>query len=90
MQRPEGLARVGLRAKFYIVTILKKSMVNGNEEILKELKEIRIEIRTIKENMPDKDMFLTAEEGRLLEESYENEKRGELISSSDLRKKLEI
>ncbi len=65
-------------------------MVNGNEEILKELKEIRIEIRAIKENMPERDMFLTAEEERLLEESYENEKKGELISSVELRKKLGI
>lgn len=73
------------RAKFYIVAILEKIMADGNEEILRELKEIRIEIQAIKENMPDKDMFLTAEEERLLEESYENEKRGDLVSSVGLR-----
>ena len=65
-------------------------MVNGNEEILKELKEIMIEIKAIKENMPNIDMFLTSEEEQLLRESYENEKKGELVSSVDLRKKLEL
>ena len=63
-------------------------MVNENNDILKELKEIRVEIKAIKDNMPDKDMFLNAEEERLLEESYEHEKKGELISSIELRKKL--
>ncbi len=85
-----NLFEKGERAKFYIVIILKQIMVNGNEEILRELKEIRIEIQAIKENMPDKDMFLTAEEERLLEESYENEKKGELVSSVELRKKIGI
>ena len=65
-------------------------MVNGNEEILKELKEIMIEIKAIKENMPNIDMFLTSDEEQLLRESYENEKKGELVSSVDLRKKLEL
>ena len=65
-------------------------MVNGNKEILRELKEIRIEIHAIKENMPDRDMFLSAEEERLLEESYENEKKGELVSSVELRKNLGV
>jgi len=60
----------------------------GNEEILKELKEIRIEINAIKERMPDKDMFLTQEEEALLEASYESEKKGELVSSITLRKSL--
>ena len=45
-------------------------------------------IKIIMENMPDKDMFLTAEEERLLEESYHNEKDKKLISSHDLRKQL--
>ena len=65
-------------------------MANETQEILKELREIRIEIKSIKENMPNRDMFLTAEEERLLEESYENEKKGELVSSIELRKKLGI
>ena len=40
--------------------------------------------------MPDKEMFLTAGEKRLLKESYENEKSGRLISSKDLRKAVGI
>lgn len=39
--------------------------------------------------MPDKDIFLTASEERLLEESYENENKGALISGKDLRKEIE-
>lgn len=62
----------------------------NERQILRELKEIKSDIKTIKENMPDKDMFLTAEEERLLEESYENEKKGELISSGKLRKELGV
>lgn len=52
-------------------------------EILKKLKEIRVEIQSIRENMPDKDMFLSAEEEKLLEESYENEKGENSESSSE-------
>jgi len=65
-------------------------MVNGTKEILKELKDIKVEIQGIKENMPDKDMFLTAEEELLVEESYENEKKGKLVSSESLRKELKM
>ena len=64
-------------------------MVN-EKEILNQLKEIRIDINFIKESMPDKEMFLTAEEEKLLEESYVNEKEGELTSSKTLRKELRI
>ena len=55
-----------------------------NQQLLQEMRGIKI----IMENMPDKDMFLTAEEERLLEESYHNEKDKKLISSHDLRKQL--
>ncbi len=58
--------------------------------ILKELKEIKDELKLIKETMPDKEMFLTHEEESLLEESRINEKRGELIHSKDLKKELGI
>lgn len=65
-------------------------MVNETKQILKELREIKTEIKSIKESMPDKDMFLTSEEERLLEESYTHEKKGKLVSSKDLRKELGI
>ena len=58
--------------------------------ILKKLEKIEKEVGEIRENMPDKDMFLTSEEELLLEESYENEKKGNLISSEELRKELGI
>ena len=59
-------------------------------QVLAELKAIRKELVEIKENMPDKEMFLTAEEEKRLEESYVNEKNGKLVNSADLRKALGI
>lgn len=40
--------------------------------------------------MPNKEMFLTAGEEKLLEESYEDGKKGTLISGKDLRKEIGI
>ena len=40
--------------------------------------------------MPDKDMFLTAEEKKLLQQSYTNEKEKKLTRSQDLKKELKI
>ncbi len=65
-------------------------MTDENKQVLDELKKIRIDIKFIKESMPDKEMFLTAEEERLLEESYVNEKNGELTSSEVLIRELGI
>ena len=65
-------------------------MVNINKQVLEELKEIRKELKVIKETIPDKDMFLTAEEEKLLEESYIDEKNEDLISDEDLRKEIGI
>ena len=58
------------------------------QQILQELKAIRQDLDYLKENMIDKEMFLSNEEKQLLEESYENEKQGKLISSKDLKKQL--
>lgn len=57
-------------------------------KILGELKAIRSDLDFIKENMPDKEMFLTTEEKQLLEESYRNEKEDKLVSSKKLKKQL--
>lgn len=56
--------------------------------ILNELKNIKTELDYIKQHMPDKDSFMSAEETKLLNESYENEANNELTSSDDLRKEL--
>jgi len=58
------------------------------KKIIDDLNEIKSEIHDIKVNMPNKDIFLSSEEAKLLEESYENEKKGKLTSSNDLRKEL--
>jgi hypothetical protein len=58
--------------------------------IIDDLNLIKDELHQIKQNMPDKEMFLTVEEAKLLEESRTNEKNKKLVSSKALRKKLGI
>jgi len=65
-------------------------MTTEIKQVLNELKDIKKELKSIKETMPNKEMFLTIEEEKLLEESYANEKNGELVSSKNLRKELGI
>jgi len=65
-------------------------MMKTEQLILEKLEKIEKEVGEIRENMPDKDMFLTSEEELLLEESYENEKKGELVTSDNLRKEIGI
>ncbi len=60
-----------------------------NQQILNELKQLRVDINIIKEDL-NGDSQLTEEEEQLLDESYENEKNGALISSEDLKEELEI
>jgi len=59
-------------------------------QVLEELKLIKEELTYIKHHMPDKEMFLDAEEKQLLEESFVNEKREKLLSRVALRRKLGI
>jgi len=63
-------------------------MAIETQQIIEELHSIKDELDYIKEHMVDKDMFLREEERKLVEESYENEKRGELTPQEDLEKEL--
>ena len=65
-------------------------MVKEIAQIMSELKNIREEIEYIRNNMPDKEMFLDLEEKQLLKESHKHEKEGKLISSKELKKKLRL
>ena len=65
-------------------------MATQTLQIMDELKLIKEELGYIKDHMVDKDMFLETEEIKLLEESYEHEKEGKLISSKQLRRELEL
>jgi hypothetical protein len=58
------------------------------QKLLEEIKALRKEVRAIKQTMPDREMFLTLEEKKLLAESYGNERSGKLTSSANLRKEL--
>ena len=63
-------------------------MATEAKQILARLDALKEEIEYIKENMAEKDMFLTAEEKQLLQESFRNEKEGKLISGKELKKQL--
>ena len=56
--------------------------------IIEDLNLIKDELHQIKQNMPDKDMFLTPDESKMLSQSRINERKKKLTSSKDLRKKL--
>jgi len=65
-------------------------MATETKAIMEMLSGIKSELDYIKENMADKELFLTTEEKKLLEESYKNEKQGKLVSGKELRKQLGI
>ena len=65
-------------------------MSADERQILSELKAIRNELSYIKVTMVAKDMLLTDEEKKLLDQSHKNEKQHRLVSSQELRKKLKI
>ncbi len=69
---------------------LHNPMSTEVKQLLDEMKIIKDELKYIKQHMPDKDMFLTAEEKKLLEESHAHQKEGKTMSSAALRKKLGI
>ncbi len=64
-------------------------MSTESKTIIEMLSTIKNELNFIKDNMPNKEMFLTTEEKQLLRESYNHEKEGKLVSSKDLKKQLE-
>jgi len=83
-----NLAAIACRKNYIIFKI--RIFMEETKEILDKLRKIEIEIEFIKERMPNKDMFLDSEEKVLLEESYENEKKGILVSAKEARKQLGI
>ena len=74
-----------IKNKLFIIPMAK---VMG--QIMTELKSIREEIEYIKNNMPDKEMFLDMGEKQLLQDSYKHEKERKLISGKELKKKLRL
>jgi len=53
-------------------------------EILDELKEMRIDIHFIKQHMVDVDTILGEEEKKMLDESVKHEKEGKLVSLEEI------
>jgi hypothetical protein len=60
------------------------------KEILIKLAKLQSDVDYLREHVKDEDTFLNEEEENLLEESYENEKNGKLVSSKKLREELKI
>ena len=65
-------------------------MENEISKILNELKEIRVDINFIKNNMVDIDCILTSEEKVELEEARKEFERGETTSLEDFEKEMEL
>ena len=61
-------------------------MENQTQQILDELKTMKIDIEFIKENVVDMDTILTSEEEMRLNESLEEFQRGETISLKEIEK----
>jgi hypothetical protein len=56
------------------------------KQVMDKLENMEKTVNYIKEYIED--LKLTDEEKQLLQESYQHEKEGELVSSKDLKKKL--
>lgn len=65
-------------------------MTTETKQIMNALGTIKQELDYIKANMVDREMFLDAKEMKILEESFENEKRGELVSQEELEEELGV
>jgi len=61
-----------------------------SKEIIVRLARLQSDIDYLKRHVKDEDVFLSGDEEVLLEESYENEKEGNLLSSEDAKKELGI
>jgi len=59
-------------------------------EIIARLARLQADVDYLKRHVKDEDIFLSAEEEELLEESYENEKNRKLVSPNKLRKEFGI
>jgi len=66
-----------------------ETKTTDSKEILQRLMKIQKDLDYLKERV-DEDGVLSAEEERLLHESYKDEKEGKLLSSDQLRRKLRL
>ncbi len=57
-----------------------------NKEILEELKKLRIDVEILKERLIDQDEMLTSEEKEIVDNAFEEYKRGETVSLQEIEK----
>lgn len=70
-------------------TTFQKQVLEKLSHLETGINNVKQELDLIREKFVD-DSILTEEEKQLLNESYDNEREGRLISSKNLKKKLEI
>lgn len=58
------------------------------ERVIKELDSIKKQLTDIRERMVDIDCILTEEERKLVDKSYEHQKKEKLTSLSEFKKEL--
>jgi len=63
-------------------------MANETKEVLDELREIKIDIKFIKEHMVDADTILTPEEEARLDESIKEFEQGKTTSLGEFEKEI--
>jgi len=60
----------------------------SNQQITQVLEEMKKDIKSIKENMVDKDMILSSDDLQALEETAKAKRTGSLISLEEIEKEL--
>ncbi len=65
-------------------------MEHENQEILKKLDKIQIDINFIKNNMVDPDCILTSEEEKILEEGLEEYRQGKTTKFEDFDREMQV
>jgi len=62
------------------------NMTNETQKVLDELREIKVDIKFIREHMVDIDTILTPEEEKRIDESIKEFEQGKTISLEDFEK----
>ncbi len=63
-------------------------MTTETQQILEELKTMKVDLEFIKKHMFDPDTIMTTEESKRFEQSMKEFKEGKTISLKDLKKEL--
>ena len=73
----------------YLIKVMETQINSISlKDIMLKLVQLQQDVSLIKNQMPDKDMFLSNEEKQLLDESYDSERNDTLVSAKEVRKQI--